>query len=285
LMKFQAVILLPLIGLWTLFLWIESMRNPEAPKPPGKEKSRDNRNVARLGIACVLSIPARAVAGLAAPAVVVCLPWLAAGRLGEMATWGYIRAVGTEYSRVTINAFNLWWLALKNVSFSPWTWQSYVPRDDKALVAGLSPKTLGLLLLLIFVAAILFFLWRARFRSPFVARGALLLALSFFVLPTEMHERYLFPALAFSLLASLFSRRFFIAAGILSLTALWNLAYITPLLPEGFARPLAALSNLPILHPSLTRLAALLNTGLLLACMLEMILAALGKTIAEDEPH
>lgn len=54
-------------------------------------------------------------------------------------------------------------------------------------------------------------------------KASTLIAFSFFLLPTEIHERYSIMAVVFCLFAALYDRQWAWLAGGLSLTAFWNL--------------------------------------------------------------
>ncbi len=111
----------------------------------------------------------------------------------------------TTYEGLSINAFNLW--------RSPWSglgdtlsWGCDGPWEDVASCAGqgiafmlgdtvVPWQTVGTVL---FAAAALLALWQVWRRDDPTGLlvGTLLVAAAFFVLPTRVHERYLFPALA-----------------------------------------------------------------------------------------
>ena len=62
--------------------------------------------------------------------------------------------------------------------------------------------------------------------------GAAAIALAFFCLPTQIHERYLYPALVFLAVAAWADRRLLSVLGLLSTTFLMNLALVWPATPE-----------------------------------------------------
>jgi predicted membrane-bound dolichyl-phosphate-mannose-protein mannosyltransferase len=101
----------------------------------------------------------------------------------------FVEAAGT-YTGLSINAFNMWrnpWSGLGDTL----TWG-----DDTAIaLAGLTSQQVGILL---FAGVGLVALWQVARRDDLrgILLAALLLAIAFFVLPTRVHERYLFPALA-----------------------------------------------------------------------------------------
>jgi 4-amino-4-deoxy-L-arabinose transferase-like glycosyltransferase len=98
------------------------------------------------------------------------------------------------YSGLTINAFSMWrnpWSGLGDTLFRG---------DDttvSVLVAGLSLtwQQVGTLL---FAAGAILALWQVARRDDMrgLLLASLLIAVAFFVLPTRVHERYLFPAVA-----------------------------------------------------------------------------------------
>ena len=98
------------------------------------------------------------------------------------------------YSGLTINAFSLW--------RNPWSGlgDTFFRGDDTTVglvVAGMSFtwQQVGTLL---FAAVALLALWQTARRDDMrgILLAALLIAIAFFVLPTRVHERYLFPAVA-----------------------------------------------------------------------------------------
>jgi len=152
-------------------------------------------------------------AGLAT-AVLLCLPFVLAGKTDQVVQ--IIRGAAGTYAIPSANAFNLWWFA----SGGFWTY-----RLDTETLLGLPLVLIGAGL---FFSAVAFAVWfRARVKT---AEGlwlaAAFLAFAFFMLPTEMHERYLFPlfALLIPVLPALRPARWLYAA--LSFTFLWNLLVV-----------------------------------------------------------
>ena len=114
----------------------------------------------------------------------------------------FLQATDT-YKGLTINGFNLW--------RNPWTglgdtlhWGCDVPPPactdgaGLAFMIGTTPISWQLVGTLLFAVAALIALWQiARRDDPAgLLVGSLVLAVAFFALPTRVHERYLFPALA-----------------------------------------------------------------------------------------
>jgi hypothetical protein len=113
-----------------------------------------------------------------------CAPLVLAGQATGLAQ-AYLGAVG-RFPRVTNRAYNIWFLATQGVSTS----------DLDPLVGSMSFRQAGMLLLGAAVLLICVALWR-RSDGPGRAAGAAVQALAFFMLPTQIHERYLFFTLAF----------------------------------------------------------------------------------------
>jgi hypothetical protein len=129
------------------------------------------------------------------------LPSLASDRFAGLPIVGHvagfltlIRSSGTYYPNLTVNAFNPWAL----VGPTPLTQgigQGDILTTDSLQVLGPLPASL--------VGAILFGLVALTVIGTLVLRddrsailvGFTVLALAFFILPTRVHERYLFPAI------------------------------------------------------------------------------------------
>ncbi len=119
----------------------------------------------------------------------------------------FVEAAGT-YNGLTINAFNLW--------RNPWSglgdslhWGCDAPSLDPAsacsaagsgiaMVIGSTIVTWQAVSTVLFAAAAALALWQVARRDHLrgVLIATLVLAVAFYVLPTRVHERYLFPALA-----------------------------------------------------------------------------------------
>ncbi|RJO59503.1 DUF2029 domain-containing protein [Candidatus Parcubacteria bacterium] len=154
------------------------------------------------------------------------LPFFLAGKAADV--FAVIFTSPGTYKFVSANAFNFWWL------FSGGYW---ITKSDTQVFLGLQLITIGFLL---FFAAVVFALWfRNRVKTETgLWLAAAFLAFAFFMLPTEMHERYLFPifALLIPILPALKKVRWLF--GILSLTFLWNLIAVFIILSQHEGRRL-----------------------------------------------
>lgn len=125
-----------------------------------------------------------------------------------------ILKMGNYYSYTSVNAFNIWsWAGL---------WKT-----DATVFAGLSFSVWGTILLLTSVTISLFsFRKKLDIKANYYLLFALL-SLCFFLFPTKVHERYLFPFFAFLITAAglLKSTNLFAIFGITTLASFANLYY------------------------------------------------------------
>ncbi len=124
-----------------------------------------------------------------------------------------IAGVAGSFPHPSANAHNLWWL------FSGGHWQLH---SDTMPVLGVPMYALATIL---YFAAVAFALWfRHRVRTADgLWLAAAFLAFAFFMLPTEMHERYLFPFFALLLPACAALRPARWLYGAVAVTFTWNI--------------------------------------------------------------
>ncbi|NDJ35959.1 MAG: hypothetical protein GYB64_14990, partial [Chloroflexi bacterium] len=97
---------------------------------------------------------------------------------------------------LTVNAANLWYLATGGAG----NWSAGAPLllpDSTPLLAGLTPRLIGVGLLALWTGAALI-RWWLRGDAAFTA---VLLVLGVFFLPPQAHERYAFGAVVFALIS------------------------------------------------------------------------------------
>lgn len=138
------------------------------------------------------------VAACIVTGIIITLPFLYADRdstAGSMRWFqrSYLATIGAEaYDRTTLNAFNIWWLdwlsgpqtVERLASDAPWL--------------GATKKRAGLVFLAIGVAvSAALAAWRRRFTPDALVIVAALTLLAAFVLPTAVHERYIYYCLPF----------------------------------------------------------------------------------------
>ena len=117
------------------------------------------------------------------------------------------------YQNSSLNAFNFWWL-LHGAS----SWNVL----DTAMAGGLSYKSLGLVLFAIFETPAIIYLFSKVKKIPEVLLVLAYTYLVFFIFPTEIHERYLYPAVAFFAFAAILNKNIFWIYLILTVTFLLN---------------------------------------------------------------
>lgn len=209
-------------------------------------------------------------------ALAVLSPWLLNGKVAKVAQV-YANTVDT-YPFQTLNAANVWALAtsVRHPTFAIGSGDGsdtiMLPDTERlAWLPIVTAKQFGLMMFAVAYAFALWCIWRRRENSTLLLAAAFV-CLAFFMLPTQIAERYLFPALPFLLIATAES------AGVLpmyvaaSSTFMLNLYLVFPLTA---ALPWNVLSNQkePFAHSyhhipdgvraPLTVMLCLVNIGLL----------------------
>ncbi|MCQ4087498.1 hypothetical protein [Saccharibacillus sp. JS10] len=184
--KFQAITLLAILGMYFLRLVIQK-RTVEA--------------LLRFG------------AGFFGVLGITVILFAQAGGLYAMVKGAYLSAVGM-YPQVTMNAMNIWYYF---IGVSPST------LDTTHVLGFLTLRSFGFLLLGIVVAFAAVYLWRSRLGVETLLKSAALVNFSFFMLPTEIHERYSVPALMLSIFVGLYDRRWWLPTVLLSVSVTVNL--------------------------------------------------------------
>jgi len=171
------------------------------------------------------------------------------------------RMFGTAggYGFLSVNAFNLWALVAPEGADS--LAEGFSWNDDTVPLLGPIPGVaIGAVLL---VAGFLWGTWRAAVRDDrwTLIVAVTFLAIAFFILPTRVHERYLFPVIALMPLLAVVSGRWALALLLLSIGAFINFHAILTLPLYGTAN----VETLPLGEwfrtPSLIVVSALLQTG------------------------
>ena len=110
----------------------------------------------------------------------------------------YLGTIGSdEYAYTTLNAFNLWWLDLIAQGPSDETWWSLLDSRVPSPI-GLSKDTTAALLLVLAVGAgAVACVRRLRWSEASSVTFAFVVLLSAFLLPTRVHERYVYYCIPF----------------------------------------------------------------------------------------
>ncbi|MBN3033748.1 MAG: NPCBM/NEW2 domain-containing protein [Candidatus Saganbacteria bacterium] len=156
-----------------------------------------------------------------------------------------------KYAFLSLNAYNFWWFLLGRDA----RWVV----DTRLIWNFITYRELGNVLLLAFLALLLWHLFKNEKDETVLFLGGGLAIFAFFMLAAEMHERYIVPALAFLPLAAASRRDLKIIYGVLSLTTFFNLVItLARVYPETFPRTAAFWGATP-----LDRLLAAANVAVL----------------------
>ncbi|OGS33805.1 MAG: hypothetical protein A2293_12095 [Elusimicrobia bacterium RIFOXYB2_FULL_49_7] len=122
--------------------------------------------------------------------LVVALPFLLAG--DGMRLFHLYLSTSRYHPYLSANAWNLWWLLSGANGF-----QSDLP----FILGSLNSRMVGWLLFFIVYGIIFWRMVRSSEDLDKTILGCALLAAAFFMLPTQMHERYLYPALILAMIS------------------------------------------------------------------------------------
>jgi hypothetical protein len=153
----------------------------------------------------------RAAVTVAGTVLLLCTPLLVEGQVTSLPLM-YVKLVD-RHATVHVNAFNVWWLK--------WGWLGNSVPDSATLIGPASYKQVGLLLVVLYSALLLWRFW-TRYDRRDVALVATCLSAAFFLLPTQIHSRYLYPALPLLLLAAIQRPRLLGCYTVLSVTFFLN---------------------------------------------------------------
>ncbi|HZC33778.1 MAG TPA: phospholipid carrier-dependent glycosyltransferase, partial [Candidatus Bathyarchaeia archaeon] len=185
-------------------------------------------------------------------AVVLCFPFglsvIAPGSNGSPFTSGLLEQMlktAGEYPYASVNAYNPWALAEVNgtgiAANSGWACDTIIlnstppnPSCPAAVMIGPIPAVVvGAALLIAMFVAVCVAVARRPDRLTLLT-GLAILSVAFFVLPTRVHERYLFPLIAVGAILAAWSWRWRAAYVVLSLTTLLNMyVVLTTLYPDN----------------------------------------------------
>ncbi|MCL6575679.1 transporter [Kyrpidia sp.] len=156
----------------------------------------------------------RFLAGVAVPLAAVALFFAMHGSLSNMVEMAYMRPTA-EYPFLSMNALNIWFYLFGTPPRLP---------DSTVLFAGVTYKMLGMFLLFLATVHVALYLWRRReITVEALLKASTVLSFSFYMLPTEIHERYILMALIFTIAVSLWDKRWALLAAGLTITSFYNL--------------------------------------------------------------
>ncbi|MEK4840971.1 MULTISPECIES: hypothetical protein [Bacillus] len=157
------------------------------------------------------------IIGFCIPLLIFGLYFAAHGTFITMLTQAYLNAVGT-FPTVTVFAMNIWYYA---IGTDPNT------VDTIQVLPHITLKTVGLILLSIAAAlTCLYVFFHRHMNTAILLKAATFISFAFFMLPTQMHERYAFPALVFVIFLLLYEMKWTGIALGLTLTIFLNLVMV-----------------------------------------------------------
>lgn len=124
------------------------------------------------------------------------LPFIIHGSLGRLVS--LYAGVPSYYPVLSANAYNLWWIISLGNGSRP---------DAVPFAAGLSSTMIGLAFFSCAYGTALIGLWKKAGDPGALFTCASFITFAFFMLPTQIHERYLYPFFLLFLLVPEFSRR------------------------------------------------------------------------------
>ncbi len=157
-------------------------------------------------------------------AQVVCVPF--GITILRLATQIVSTAGGYPY--ITVNAYNPWALLAQDGSglaaTGTWICDMLIPGkcDTSFSILGLPALLVGTGLILVAIAAFCVVIWRRDDRRTFLV-ALTVMAIAFFVLPTRVHERYLYPFFALGAVVVAVSPRWAAIYGTLAVANFMNL--------------------------------------------------------------
>ncbi len=182
--KFQSIVILPVLLAGTVRRWREAWA--------GQGGESDRRKAKGSGANQVLRSAAWIVVGGLVAAAVILMPFAVTGSAGKVLdTYG--QAV-TRFHWVSVCAFNPWWMLNPKPDLTRWYYQ-FIPQDQVPVLGPVTPKHIGLLALAVFSLGVMWLIYRRGCSYEPVAAAGAAMVMGFFVLPTEIHERYAFPVM------------------------------------------------------------------------------------------
>ncbi|MGZ7148251.1 hypothetical protein [Bacillus sp. BC08] len=157
------------------------------------------------------------IIGFCIPLLIFGLYFAAHGTFIMMLKQAYLNAVGT-FPTVTVFAMNIWYYA---IGTDPNT------VDTIQILPHITLKTVGLILLSIASAlTCLYVFFHRHMNTAVLLKAATFISFAFFMLPTQMHERYAFPALVFVIFLLLYEMKWTGIALGLTLTIFLNIVMV-----------------------------------------------------------
>ncbi len=240
-----AAIIKPQLGIIIPLVAVVTIRRALWPTGGGGEPARTGRplRILTTGLvgfltAVVLCLPF----GLSVIELTGQAPFIRSGLLEQVA------AAAGGYPYLSVNAYNPWALLPSDLGFSlansgRWVCDfaaspaatdaaAHSCGSGGALIAGVPALVFGTAFLLAAIAGILWLVLRRPDRVGLLV-GLALLALAFFVLPTRVHERYIYPFFALGVILAAISVRWRVAYVVLSVATVANMYAVLVTYPDN----------------------------------------------------
>jgi hypothetical protein len=213
--KFQSIVVLPVLAAGLIRYWREQQ---SVPVDVGSRSwVAQTRRAVRIPVTFLLG--AMLASGL------ILLPFVATGTADE-ALLTYKKAPG-QYHWVSVCAFNPWWLFNSKPDVPRW-YHRFTRQDQIPFLGPITPRHIGLAALAVFSLWVMYMVYRRGFGYEPLAAGAVTMAMGFFMLPTQIHERYGFPAIILSAYLLGAGWRHLPAFLVLSVAQFYNFAAVQP---------------------------------------------------------
>ncbi len=239
LIKPQLAILVPIVAVVTIrrALWPAGGWGDEgAPAPSGlgwERRAAGPLRILTTGVAGFLTaVLLAAPFGLSVVSFSPTAPFLDSSLLR------LVFSTAAQYSYVSVNAYNLWALfpvdGASMATAGGWIFDAPVKDAVSWAAFGPVPAALVGAVLLIATAVIVSLAVARRPDRLTILVGVSVLALAFFVLPTRVHERYLFPLFGLAAILVAFSWRWRIAYAVASVATFLNMyVVLTTIYPDN----------------------------------------------------
>lgn len=177
----------------------------------------DGRRWARVALAAIV------------PAAAIALPFLSQSD----GLWRAYAGAAEYYPFTHLNGFSAWFLTSPILSPQLETMASSYSRDTLPLFGGMSARVIGGALLMGSWIVVGVRLLRGRCGGGVLQWAVAVLPISFFAFSTQMHERYIVPAVAMWLWAFSNDRRWWLGFGVILLVSTLNLLWVWPGTGDG----------------------------------------------------
>jgi hypothetical protein len=173
------------------------------------------------------------IVAAALTAAVVTVPFVTVG--GAAGIRDSLLGAVERYPVMHLNGFSAWFLVNPLERSMLGAGGGHYRSDRDPWLMGLAPRSIGLGALVLAALGVAVVLWRNRCRLAALHWAARVMPLAFFILPTQIHERYLFPAIALWAWAYAPTPRWWAGWLLVATAAFVNTAWVWPGAPGSAA--------------------------------------------------